>query len=68
MDSHDSTKHHVNGPEAFLMTLLTEYRDAQKRFMEIHRKIVALATPPVSFTHDLALIRNFSLSLRETRS
>jgi len=68
MDSHDSTKHYVNGPEAFLMTLLTEYRDAQKRFMEIRRKIVALATPPVSFSHDLALIRNFSLSLHETRS
>jgi hypothetical protein len=48
MDSHDSTKHYVNGPEAFLMTLLTEYRDAQKRFMELHRRIVALATPPVS--------------------
>jgi hypothetical protein len=50
MDSHDSTKHYVNGVEAFLRTLLTEYRDAQKRFMEIHRRIVALATPPVRFS------------------
>ncbi|KAI7223907.1 hypothetical protein KC333_g217 [Hortaea werneckii] len=32
MDVHDATHHYVNGPEAFLVTLLGEYKDAQKRF------------------------------------
>jgi hypothetical protein len=46
--SHNSTKHYVNGPEAFLNTLLVEYRDAQKRFEEITQRISKLVTPPVS--------------------
>ncbi|KAG4433777.1 hypothetical protein IFR05_010744 [Cadophora sp. M221] len=49
MDSHDSTKHYVNGPEAFLHTLLAEFRDAQKRFEDIYRKISKLVTPPADF-------------------
>ncbi|KKY15286.1 putative mg2+ transporter zinc transport protein [Phaeomoniella chlamydospora] len=48
VDDHESNRHYVNGPEAFLVTLITEYRDAQKRFLEINKKIVALTTPPVS--------------------
>ena len=48
MDSHDSTKHYVNGPEAFLTTLLAEFKDAQKRFEDIFNKISKLVTPPVS--------------------
>ena len=47
MDSHDSTKHYVNGPEAFLHTLLAEFRDAQKRFRDIQKKITNLVIPPV---------------------
>lgn len=49
LEVHDSTKHYVNGPEAFLATVLTEYRDAQKRFEEIYRRITKLITPPLDF-------------------
>jgi hypothetical protein len=52
MDSHDSTKHYVNGPEAFLTTLLAEFKDAQKRFEEISNRISKLVTPPVSDAFD----------------
>ena len=48
MDSHDSTKHYVNGPEAFLHTLLAELKDAEKRFREINVRITRLVTPEVS--------------------
>ena len=48
VDVHDQNRHYVNGPEAFLVTLLAEYQDAQKRFMEINKKIVLLVTPVVS--------------------
>lgn len=48
MNVHDSSKHYVNGPEAFLYTLLAEFRDCQKRFEEIYEKITKLITPPVS--------------------
>lgn len=44
-DIHNSSKHYVNGPEAFLYTLLQEYRDAQKRFEEIYRGITKLVSP-----------------------
>lgn len=47
VDAHESNRHYVNGPEAFLLTLLVEYRDAKKRFLEINKRIMALATPPV---------------------
>ncbi|CZT42498.1 uncharacterized protein RSE6_02413 [Rhynchosporium secalis] len=49
MDSHDSTNHYVNGPEAFLNTLLAEFRDAQKRFEDIYIKISKLVIPPADF-------------------
>ena len=48
MDIHDSTKHYVNGPEAFLHTLLAEFKDAEKRFYEINIRITKLVTPEVS--------------------
>jgi hypothetical protein len=47
MDIHDSTKHYINGPEAFLHTLLAEFKDAEKRFDDIYAKISKLVTPPV---------------------
>lgn len=49
VDSHDSNRHYVNGPEAFLVTLLAEYRDAQKRFYDIARRVTAMTTPPHDF-------------------
>ena len=48
--SHDSTKHYVNGPEAFLVTLRAEYRDAQKRLKEVYERISSLVRSPVSVT------------------
>jgi hypothetical protein len=47
IDSHDSTKHYINGPEAFLHTLLSEFKDAEKRFDDIYNKISKLVIPPV---------------------
>ena len=38
-----------NGPEAFLRAVLAQYRDAQKRFVEITNKIIDLTTLGVSF-------------------
>jgi CorA-like Mg2+ transporter protein len=49
VDTHDSNRHYVNGPEAFLVTLLSEYRDAQKRFFEIARRVTQMTTPPPDF-------------------
>ena len=46
-DTHDSSKHYVNGVEAFLRTVLCEYRDAQRRFEEIYKRISKLIIPPV---------------------
>ncbi|KAF7187701.1 hypothetical protein HII31_11040, partial [Pseudocercospora fuligena] len=51
-DVHDTAKHYVNGPEAFLITLLGEFRDAQRRFEDINRAITKLITPPSSFMFD----------------
>jgi hypothetical protein len=48
-ESHDSTKHYVNGPDAFLNSLLVEYKDAQKRFEEISQRVTKLITPPPDF-------------------
>lgn len=48
VDSHDSTKHYVNGPEAFLVTLRAEYNDAQKRLKEVYNRISDLVRTPVS--------------------
>ncbi|RAL60004.1 hypothetical protein DID88_000630 [Monilinia fructigena] len=52
MDAHDSTKHYVNGPEAFLHTLLSEFKDAEKRFEAIYLKISKLVSPPADFMFD----------------
>jgi hypothetical protein len=46
MEVHDSTKHYVNGPEAFLHTLLAEFQDAEKRFAELYKRISKLVIPP----------------------
>ena len=43
---------YLNGPEAFLHALLTEYRDARKRYDEIYRQITELVTPPLDFLFD----------------
>ena len=48
VDVHEQNKHYVNGTEAFMVTVLAEYKDAQKRLREINERIVALVTPPVS--------------------
>ena len=55
IDSHDSTKHYVNGPEAFLMTLRAEFKDAQKRLMEVYARIAGLVTTPSDFMFKQAL-------------
>ena len=52
VDDHEANRHYVNGPDAFLVTLLTEYRDATKRFMDINKRIVTLVTPPPEFMFD----------------
>ncbi|OCT48370.1 Mg2+ transporter protein CorA-like/Zinc transport protein ZntB [Cladophialophora carrionii] len=55
VDAHDHNHHYCNGPDAFLATLLSEYRDAIKRFKVVHKKIQGLATPPNSSIFDSAL-------------
>ena len=50
IDSHDSTKHYVNGPEAFLVTLRAEFRDARKRLEEVYNRVSNLVKMPVSHT------------------
>ena len=48
IDAHDSTKHYVNGPEAFLVTLRSEFKDAQKRLKDVYDGISKLVRTPVS--------------------
>lgn len=48
VDVHEQNRHYVNGPEAFLVTVLAEYKDAATRLRDINDRIVALVTPPVS--------------------
>ncbi|USP76253.1 hypothetical protein yc1106_03527 [Curvularia clavata] len=48
----------LNGAEAFLHALLTEYRDARKRYDEIYKRITELVTPPLGFLFDEDLRRN----------
>ncbi|RVX65848.1 hypothetical protein B0A52_10305 [Exophiala mesophila] len=55
VETHNTNHHYVNGPDAFLVTLLAEYRDAVKRFKEVHRQITHLATPPNKSIFDSAL-------------
>ena len=49
MDVHDSSKHYINGVEAFMTTLLGEYRDAKRRFEDITEKISRRVRPPLEF-------------------
>lgn len=39
----------VNGVEAFLVTVLGEYKDAERRFDDIIKQISKLVTPPLEF-------------------
>lgn len=54
-DTFDSGNRYLNGPEAFLHALLTEYRDARKRYEEIYKRITHLITPPLGFLFDAVL-------------
>lgn len=49
LDVHDSTKHYLNGPEAFMNTLLGEFRDSHRRFGDITKRISRRVTPPLEF-------------------
>lgn len=49
MDVHESSKHYVNGVEAFMTTLLGEYRDAKRRFDDITDRISKRVRPPLEF-------------------
>ncbi|KAL9600440.1 MAG: hypothetical protein Q9219_003193 [cf. Caloplaca sp. 3 TL-2023] len=49
IDAHNSTRHYVNGPEAFLITLRAEFKDAGKRQMEVHNRISDLVKMPSNF-------------------
>ncbi|KAJ4421322.1 hypothetical protein N0V82_003833 [Gnomoniopsis sp. IMI 355080] len=49
LDVHDSTRHYVNGVEAFMVSLLGELVDAEGRFEAIYHKITKLVTPPLDF-------------------
>ncbi|KAF2023267.1 hypothetical protein EK21DRAFT_81327 [Setomelanomma holmii] len=46
---------YLNGAEAFLHSLLNEYRDARKRYDEIYKRITELVTPPLGFLFDESL-------------
>ena len=70
-DVHNTNHHYVNGPEAFLITILHEYRDAVKRFKALSRAIVKLVTPSKNFLFSPALrdellfeSRNYTYSRR----
>ncbi|KAL8714994.1 MAG: hypothetical protein Q9225_006447, partial [Loekoesia sp. 1 TL-2023] len=49
IDAHNSTRHYVNGPEAFLITLRAEFKDAGKRLMEVYNRIADLVKMPPNF-------------------
>jgi hypothetical protein len=55
VDAHEHNHHYCNGPDAFLATLLSEYRDAIKRFKVVRKEIQGLATPPNRSIFDSAL-------------
>ena len=65
-DLHETKHHYVNGPDAFLATLLNEYRDATKRFKALSRRVVDLATPPKEVVFDANLRTTFSSSMATT--
>lgn len=48
IEEHEGPHNYLNGPEAFLRVLLSEFRDAHKRFSAIHHRISEIVTPPVS--------------------
>ncbi|ETN43740.1 uncharacterized protein HMPREF1541_02899 [Cyphellophora europaea CBS 101466] len=52
---HETHHHYVNGPDAFLATLLHEYRDAAKRFRLLARQIIYLTKPPGRSVFDSSL-------------
>ncbi|PPJ53180.1 hypothetical protein CBER1_11678 [Cercospora berteroae] len=52
-DVHDASKHYVNGVEAFLVTLLGEFRDALVRFEKITEEIARITRPPDNFMFNL---------------
>ncbi|KAJ4299521.1 hypothetical protein N0V90_004766 [Kalmusia sp. IMI 367209] len=54
-DTFESGHRYLNGPEAFLHALLTEYRDARKRYDEIYKRITHLVTPALGFLFDAEL-------------
>ncbi|KAJ4016875.1 hypothetical protein NW752_004009 [Fusarium irregulare] len=45
-------KKYINGPDAFLDLLISEYRDATKRNLVLHERITKLITPPPEFMFD----------------
>ena len=45
MNLHETHHHYVNGVDAFMATLINEYRDAGKRFRLLTTRIAKLATP-----------------------
>lgn len=47
LDVRDSSKQYLNGPEAFLVTVLGELRNALKRFSSAYKEIKKLVTPPL---------------------
>lgn len=51
-DTFEHGHRYLNGPEAFLHALLTEYRDARKRYGAIYERITRLVTPPNGFLFD----------------
>ncbi|KAF2119694.1 hypothetical protein BDV96DRAFT_486430 [Lophiotrema nucula] len=54
-DTFETGHRYLNGPEAFLHALLTEYRDARKRYEEIYVRVSKLVTPPLGFLFDAGM-------------
>lgn len=48
LEDYESDSRFANGPEAFLVALLSEYRDAISRYKDLHQRISTLVLPPVS--------------------
>ena len=49
IDCYNTTKCYVNGPEAFLVTLRAELKDARKRLLDVYECISDLVTIPPDF-------------------
>jgi hypothetical protein len=47
MDTHNPNRRYINGPEAFLVTLLAEYCDAHKRLELVRKHMASLVLPQV---------------------